>query len=59
MSRPHDKLLALGGAAKYLHQLSGGEYLAGMWEHHLAHDLLWEVGYLGIRAKCYQAPSWS
>ena len=46
MSRPNDKLLALRGAVKYLYQLSEGEYLAGMWEHHLAYDLLWEVGYL-------------
>ena len=59
MSRPSDKLLALGGVASRLHQLSGSEYLAGLWEHHLAHDLLWEVRYPGIRAESYRAPSWS
>ena len=57
MRRPNDKFLALGGAASQLHQLSGSEYLAGLWEHHLIHDLLWEVRYTGIRAKSYRPPS--
>ena len=41
MSRPNDKMLALGGgAASRLHQLSGSEYLARLWEDHLFHELL-------------------
>lgn len=59
MSKPNDKLLALREATGRLHQLSGSEYLAGLWENHLTHDLLWKAGYPGVLIGSYRAPIWS
>lgn len=62
-----DRLPAIGGLASKIHgffHLSGNDYLAGLWRHTLARDLLWEVsgsstvprrGQLGDKTP----PSWS
>jgi hypothetical protein len=59
-----DKLVALSGLAARIQKYTKCQYLAGMWRHHLAYQLLWEVA--GIqwvvsreRREIYTAPSWS
>ncbi|KAH7339186.1 hypothetical protein BKA66DRAFT_479674 [Pyrenochaeta sp. MPI-SDFR-AT-0127] len=63
-----DKLPALSGLAAALHQLTGDEYLAGLWKGSLLDDLLWvnEAPYGGggnkvapSRQPDCSAPSWS
>ncbi|RYP65744.1 hypothetical protein DL770_008939 [Monosporascus sp. CRB-9-2] len=38
-----DKLIALSGIAKQMHDWIGGDYLAGLWSKELAGQLLWYV----------------
>ena len=74
VTKPKDKLTALGGIAEQFHRVfaartgplvgglgGGNRYLAGLWEQSLAYDLLW----LKLddeprpRPSRYIAPSWS
>lgn len=65
-----DKLPALSGVAKRIHELSGHDYLAGIWrDSNIEHDLCWSVRlkYCRLTGRClrlsprpkYRAPSWS
>ncbi|KAF8963860.1 hypothetical protein BDZ97DRAFT_1818243 [Flammula alnicola] len=57
-----DKLVALAGIAEQFHRVWQASYLAGLWEHTLLEDLLWDIyvaGKLGPRPAEYRAPSWS
>jgi hypothetical protein len=64
----NDKLIAIGGLAKYYNQLTGDTYLCGLWKNSLVRDLLWIRGhFLGSiiprptvgKPSTYRAPSWS
>lgn len=62
MTKAGDKLPAISGYAHEVHKSIGGTYLAGLWEHYLAFDLLWiphrnEKGQSVSRQQ--RAPSWS
>ncbi|SPN98694.1 uncharacterized protein DNG_01738 [Cephalotrichum gorgonifer] len=61
LSYESDKLPALSGCAKDISLLAGGEYLAGLWRHTLARDLLWDVHTQSSsrRPAEWRAPSWS
>jgi hypothetical protein len=59
LSNPDDKLLALSSIARKLSQLSGNEYVAGLWKHALPGLLLWSPFGTGKYALKYVAPSWS
>ncbi|ELR04906.1 hypothetical protein VC83_02788 [Pseudogymnoascus destructans] len=42
LTKRKDVLVALSGLAKLMQNAMGDEYLAGLWETTIAHDLLWE-----------------
>jgi hypothetical protein len=43
LTKHKDRLYALAGIAQTLKKRIGGQYVAGMWEIHLASQLLWQV----------------
>ncbi|KAF4634739.1 hypothetical protein G7Y89_g3367 [Cudoniella acicularis] len=71
LTRGSDKLIALSGVANDMKQFFKYEYLAGIWEKNLAHQLLWQKQNLPKllngevsrgnlpRPQEYRAPSWS
>lgn len=55
-----DKLLAISGVARHLHEKFGHEYVAGLWKPELEWQLMWSVNsFAGLRSVLYRAPSWS
>ncbi len=56
-----DKLVAIGGLAKWLHIWHGDRYFAGLWEKSLLTDLCWHVpDYQSPRRpSTFVAPTWS
>lgn len=54
-----DKLAAFSGMANTISKKVDSDYLAGLWRHHLKHDLFWQT--IGVTKKPdkYRAPSWS
>ncbi|KAE8447276.1 hypothetical protein EG329_010970 [Mollisiaceae sp. DMI_Dod_QoI] len=57
-----DKLLAIGGLASRVQKSTQCRYLAGIWEHNLLPQLMWDVGHGGAddtSVSPYVAPSWS
>ena len=65
LSNLGDKLIALSGMAQsvwldWRSKLSGDvQYLAGVWNIHLPHALLWACTRCGPRPAAYIAPTWS
>jgi len=59
LSHPNDRIPALLGLAKQMQFITGGRYLAGLWEESFVRDLLWvAVANPGARTKGV-ALSWS
>lgn len=55
-----DRLVALSGLAEQgVQSGKGGKYLAGLWEHKLAHQLCWQIVNTHRRPDVCLAPSWS
>lgn len=54
-----DKLPAISGMASQIAKKVQSEYLAGLWENNLMHDLFWQTAAVAIKPKNYRAPSWS
>jgi len=56
----HDRLPAIAGVARWVHNQTGDEYVAGLWKKHLETQLLW-VGYGTGLPQLYlgNVPSWS
>ncbi|GKT65050.1 heterokaryon incompatibility protein [Colletotrichum tofieldiae] len=56
-----DKLPALSGLAQRLHQVIGGDYIAGLWTADFRRGLLWqaEMNFCQHKIRPYRAPSWS
>jgi hypothetical protein len=61
-----DKLVALDGLVELYQDLSGDEYLAGLWRSHIFESLVWERQYVNdpyrrsiSKPVHYRAPSWS
>jgi hypothetical protein len=70
LTQPKDKLIALSGMAKTMSKKINRQYVAGLWNVHLASQLLWRVEPLFDRSdrtfshpatapKDYRAPSFS
>jgi len=64
LSRPEDKLIALGGLADRVWECLSYEeedYLAGLWRRNFIDQMLWapQTDRLKERPKKYRAPSWS
>jgi hypothetical protein len=64
LTKSEDKLVALSGLAQSIRDVTGDEYLAGMWRRTMAFDLPWwrdtESRNLHPRNTTpYRAPSWS
>jgi len=69
LTRESDKLPAISGVARWMHQFSGDEYLAGLWRDDLEWQLLWSVNSTSntnrhssgsvSESSLYRAPSWS
>lgn len=62
LTRPRDRLLALGGVVEEFHRFwNSSRYIAGLWQHNLLEDLLWskDVHPRYPRPTKYRAPSWS
>ncbi|KAJ3562781.1 hypothetical protein NPX13_g8437 [Xylaria arbuscula] len=56
----NDKLLAFSGIADLFRQITGDQYIAGLWRSNLLHLLDWWVDQPRCRAsEDYRAPSWS
>ncbi|TGO82361.1 hypothetical protein BPOR_0850g00020 [Botrytis porri] len=52
-----DRLVAIGGMASAASQTIAGKYLAGVWEKHLLHGILWKaLNYPSNLSKFTQAP---
>jgi hypothetical protein len=60
LTRPSGKLVALSGLARLFQDMTGDEYLAGLWRSRLSEFLDWRV-YKPARklSSDYCAPSWS
>lgn len=43
ITRPHDRLPAIGGLAKSIQSEKASAYLAGLWQESLSEDLLWVI----------------
>jgi hypothetical protein len=60
---PGDKLAALSGLARAIHNITGSGYLAGLWTERLELGMLWSVAstqpFPVTRRPDYRAPSWS
>ncbi|OHW95973.1 heterokaryon incompatibility protein [Colletotrichum incanum] len=56
-----DKLPAFSGLAQRLHQVIGGDYIAGLWTADFRRGLLWqaEMSFCRHKTQPYRAPSWS
>ncbi|KAF2838345.1 HET-domain-containing protein [Patellaria atrata CBS 101060] len=54
-----DKLVAISGVARVVHQISKSSYLAGLWNETLERDLAWGLIYYPKIAWNDRAPSWS
>lgn len=54
-----DRLPALSGIAARQQQVTGGQYLAGMWRESLVAQLSWEVLRKKSRRPEWRAPTWS
>ncbi|PMD43135.1 HET-domain-containing protein [Hyaloscypha variabilis F] len=74
LTKAEDKLIALSGVCRMLHNRTGDTYVAGLWRQNLELNLLWETrngihgkhkvsGLLrrniSSRPQNYRAPSWS
>jgi hypothetical protein len=59
MTFDSDIFPALSGLAHSWHNQHGSRYLAGLWERHLFHDLLWLNGQCRNRPVKWRAPTWS
>lgn len=65
LTRPSDKLRAVGGIAQKYQAVLQVEYLAGLWQGYVLAGLLWrrivdiDGDGLQARPKKYRAPSWS
>lgn len=56
-----DRLTAISGIAKSIHEKTGLTYLAGLWNYNIENQLLWRVinSEESKRYGTYVAPSWS
>ena len=56
-----DKLPAIGGIAAEMSRITGVNYMAGLWENNLLHDLMWYTDTRDwlTRPSQWRAPSWS
>jgi hypothetical protein len=60
LTRKSDKLVAFSGVARLFQDITGDEYVAGLWKSHLAEHLDWRVHMpVSKSAPEYRAPSWS
>ncbi|EPE27936.1 heterokaryon incompatibility protein [Glarea lozoyensis ATCC 20868] len=60
LTRPEDKLVALSGLARLFQDMTGDEYLAGLWRSRLPESLGWRVYTPTTKLSSdYRAPSWS
>ncbi|TRX90923.1 hypothetical protein FHL15_008128 [Xylaria flabelliformis] len=56
-----DRLPAIAGVAKVVQDLTGSEYIAGLWKNNLAHDLTWgvtELPAVGARSSVSTPPDY-
>ncbi|KAL0930572.1 heterokaryon incompatibility protein [Colletotrichum truncatum] len=58
-TRPSDKLYAISGVAKLFQEVTGQEYLAGLWRSRILEQLDWYVEEPTAASATYRAPSWS
>ncbi|KAF2105532.1 heterokaryon incompatibility protein-domain-containing protein, partial [Lophiotrema nucula] len=60
ITRPSDRLIAIGALAKVWKSASQSEYLAGLWKGNLVYDLMWVCRPLSNTGSAeFIAPSWS
>ncbi|KAI1317490.1 hypothetical protein F5Y16DRAFT_149219 [Xylariaceae sp. FL0255] len=60
LSKPTDKLVAIGGLARTFSGAMKTDYLAGLWRDHLIQGLNWEtISPTARRLGTYRAPTWS
>jgi hypothetical protein len=59
LTQPKDKLIAISGIARWIHERHGGDYVCGLWREDVEEQLLWYAKYPVKRPEKYRAPSWS
>lgn len=59
LTKETDKLVAISGLAKALAAQSDVQYLAGLWNYDLEHQLRWYAASPSKRPDVFRAPSWS
>jgi Heterokaryon incompatibility protein (HET) len=60
ITRPEDKLVAIGATAAHIHSQTGDEYCAGLWRQDMPRNLAWlPWPARGKHPAVYRAPSWS
>lgn len=58
-TRPSDKLHAFSGIAKLFQEVTGQEYLAGLWKSRIIEQLDWYITIPAPASTTYRAPTWS
>ncbi|KAF5012675.1 hypothetical protein FDECE_1306 [Fusarium decemcellulare] len=61
LTNPMDKLPALSGVASRFQEMTGDQYVAGLWKNDILNQLVWEVDLFGVKRapRQYRAPSFS
>jgi len=61
LTRTRDRLVAIGGLAKVIHERSNADYIAGMWRENLEVQLCWKAGWHRATERIVPptAPTWS
>lgn len=60
LTRSEDRLYAFAGIAKLFQEITGYQYMAGVWREGLLYQLAWYVSWPVPRSSSrYRAPSWS
>jgi hypothetical protein len=61
LSKPSDVFPSISGAAKVLRDITGWDYVAGMWKEFPIHDMSWRVLEPGRSRRCvdWHAPTFS
>lgn len=54
-----DKLVAVAGIARMIHQQTNEQYIAGLWRKSIEFQICWFLYRPGAKAASYRAPSWS
>lgn len=61
ITESQDKLVAIAGLARFIHDKTGEAYIAGLWMNDIENQICWQIRepQPGSTSFAYRAPSWS